>query len=70
MSNCFCQSEVEKNLQHLNLASKNLAIEGYDPVAFFYVNKAVAGNSKYTLKHKGVLYHFSSEKNKKLFPNL
>lgn len=53
-------------LEHYNIKS-GLAINGYDPVAYFTENKAVEGKStiKYTIK--GVTYRFASESNKKLF---
>ena len=52
--------------QHYNL-EKNLAIQGYDPVAYFTQSKAVEGVSKFAYTHMGVSYHFSSEANKKSF---
>jgi len=57
---------AEKRVKNYNL-SKGLAIEGYDPVAYFTQNKAVKGNSSYAFVHAGVTYHFSSEHNKNLF---
>ncbi|GAB5522665.1 MAG: YHS domain-containing (seleno)protein [Roseivirga sp.] len=53
-------------LEHYNLKG-GLAIQGYDPVAYFTENKAVEG--KETIKHtaNGVTYRFASEANKKLF---
>jgi YHS domain-containing protein len=44
-----------------------LAIQGYDPVAYFKQFKAVKGNSKISYTYAGVTYHFSSEENKKTF---
>lgn len=44
-----------------------VAIEGYDPVAYFTLNKAVKGNSKISQLVDGVIYYFSTEANKTLF---
>lgn len=46
---------------------KGLAIQGYDPVAYFTQNKAVKGNSKLAALAEGVTYYFSSAANKDLF---
>lgn len=51
---------------HLNL-SKDLAIKGYDPVAYFVSDKAVKGKSDLRLKHAGAVYQFSSAENKERF---
>ena len=44
-----------------------VALQGYDPVAYFESNKAVQGDSEINTKHNRALYFFSSEKNKALF---
>ncbi len=52
-----------------DLGKKGLALEGYDPVAYFpaYGGKATKGSKTITAAHRGVLYRFASEKNKKAF---
>lgn len=60
----FSQDNTITNLKHFNLESNQIAIEGYDVVAYFTDNKALKGNSKYKIKYAGIIYHFSSEKNK------
>lgn len=45
----------------------NKAIYGYDPVAYFKVNKAVKGSDDITFEYKGAVWHFSSQENKDLF---
>lgn len=48
--------------------SKNrLAIEGYDPVAYFNENQAVAGSRDYSAQWKGATWHFSSAENRDKF---
>ncbi|MFY0594012.1 MAG: YHS domain protein [Roseivirga sp.] len=54
------------DLKHYNL-KKGLAIQGYDPVAYFTENKAVEGSDKFSAKKNGITYHFSTEANKQLF---
>ncbi|MEZ4805329.1 MAG: YHS domain-containing (seleno)protein [Bacteroidia bacterium] len=52
--------------KHFN-TSNNLAIKGYDPVAYFTSNKAILGDKKYAVKANGILYYCSSASNMKLF---
>jgi YHS domain-containing protein len=52
--------------KHYNLKN-NLAIEGYDPVAYFTSQKAIKGSVTLAASYKGVLYNFSSKLNKELF---
>ncbi len=42
--------------------SKNIAIEGYDPVSYFD-NKPVEGKSELRTEHRGIIYLFSSASN-------
>jgi YHS domain-containing protein len=59
------QTEVRK--KQFNLSKTSLAIEGYDPVAYFTQNKAVKGSKNYSLVNEGVTYYFSSDENKRAF---
>ena len=52
--------------KHINLKN-NIAIQGYDPVAFFESNKAIEGKKEISSKYNGAIYYFSSETNKALF---
>ena len=45
----------------------NIAISGYDPVAYFKQNKAVKGNKDLAVNNQGVIYYFSSIENKEEF---
>jgi YHS domain-containing protein len=47
--------------------SKNVAIQGYDPTAYFTQNKAVKGNSEINAAADGVVYYFASRDDKALF---
>lgn len=46
---------------------KGVAIQGYDPVAYFAQGKAIKGNKQFAASAEGVLYYFSSAANKDLF---
>jgi YHS domain-containing protein len=48
-------------------AEKGLAIQGYDPVAYFTQNKAVKGSKQFVVLAEGVTYYLSSAVNKELF---
>ena len=54
--------------QH-NLGESGLAIQGYDPVAYFPEGGSAPkkGSEKYALTHDGVSYRFASAKNKAAF---
>jgi len=45
----------------------NVAIEGYDPVAYFTMNKAVKGSEEITHKWLGAVWQFSSKEHRDLF---
>ncbi len=61
----FSAGAQAKNL--LNLNDDGVAIQGYDPVAFFTDNKPVKGSDRYLLKHDGAIYFFASKEHKDLF---
>ena len=61
----FAQSTA-KRVKEFNLENK-VAIQGYDPVAYFTQKKAVKGKSSITTTYDGVTYNFSSQANKDLF---
>jgi YHS domain-containing protein len=46
---------------------KGVAIQGYDPVAYFTQNKAVKGNRQFAASAEGILYYFSNAVNKEVF---
>lgn len=58
-------------IEHYDLEKKkdNLAIEGYDPVAYFKEGggKATKGKKSISTTYKQVTYTFASEENRKLF---
>ncbi len=52
--------------KHFNL-EKGIAIQGYDPVAYFTQNKAVKGSKDLAVVADGATYYFSNQQNKDLF---
>ncbi|MFV8393954.1 YHS domain-containing (seleno)protein [Flavobacterium sp. LB2P6] len=61
----FSQKD-NKRVAHFNL-EKNIAIQGYDPVAYFKQGKAVKGKKEITASYEGVVYYFSMPVNKEYF---
>jgi YHS domain-containing protein len=51
----------------LNLDKAGVAIQGYDPVAFFSDNKPVKGKPEFPARHNGALYYFASKEHRDLF---
>jgi YHS domain-containing protein len=54
-----------KTLQNLDKAG--LAIQGYDPVAFFTQGKPVLGQAQFESTYKGARYRFASTEDKAMF---
>jgi len=61
----FAQSAA-KRVKEFNLENK-VAIQGYDPVAYFTQKKAVKGKKELAASYEGVTYYFSSQANKEAF---
>lgn len=51
----------------LNLDKSGLAIQGYDPVAFFTENKPVKGRMEFQSAYHGATYYFASADDKARF---
>jgi YHS domain-containing protein len=61
----FSQNQT-KRATEFNL-EKKVAIQGYDPVAYFKQNKALKGKKEIASTYDGVIYYFSSVENKSQF---
>lgn len=61
----FAQSAAKRTAE-FNL-EKKVAIQGYDPVAYFTQKKAVKGKATIATTYEGVIYNFSSQADKDLF---
>ena len=62
----FAQDASALRKKHFNL-EESLAMQGYDPVAYFKQNKAVRGKKDQIYVDGGVTYYFSSPENKEVF---
>ena len=62
----FVNAQAAQRAKDYNLQN-GVAIQGYDPVAYFTLNKAVKGNKKIAAFADGVTYYFSTAVNKDLF---
>jgi YHS domain-containing protein len=51
----------------LNIDSRRLALEGYDPVAYIKEKKAVEGEKEFEYEFQNVVYRFSNVKNRQTF---
>jgi YHS domain-containing protein len=59
-------AQTGTRVKHFNL-EKGLAIQGYDPTAYFTQSKAVKGNKQFAATVEGATYYFASAANKDLF---
>jgi len=62
----FAQDATALRKKQFNL-DKDVAISGYDPVAYFKLNKAVKGKKDLIVNYQGVYYYFSTPENKEEF---
>ncbi len=49
------------------VTSDNIAINGYDPVAYFTQEDAVEGSVEFFVEWNGATWHFASEQNRDMF---
>jgi YHS domain-containing protein len=57
---CTAQAQV-------NVDTAGLAIQGYDPVAYFTEKKPVPGKAEFAATHEGAIYRFASAANRDAF---
>ncbi len=67
LSQSIGYSQTEMIKKHYNISKQSLAIEGYDPVAYFTNNKAIKGLKENMVSYQGITYLFSTITNKELF---
>ena len=61
----FAQTAT-KRVKEFNLENK-VAVQGYDPVAYFKQGKAVKGKATIATSYEGVTYYFASQADKDIF---
>lgn len=64
--NNHSQAQAALRSKSFNL-DKNIAIQGYDPVAYFTTGKPTKGNTDLVAVAEGVTYFFATTSNKDLF---
>lgn len=67
MGNASKAQDLSVRKKHYNLSETGLAIEGYDPVAYFHQKKPVKGKKELLVNYEGVIYYFSSANNRAVF---
>ncbi|WP_375444538.1 YHS domain-containing (seleno)protein [uncultured Fibrella sp.] len=65
-ASALAQSNPAVRKQQFNL-DNGLALQGYDPVAYFTQNKAVKGSASNAFTYKNITYRFVSAANQKAF---
>ncbi len=60
-------SAVAQTKMLLNLEKSGVAIQGYDPVAFFTDHKPVKGKAEFSTLYQGAIYYFASKEHQDLF---
>ncbi len=59
-------AQTANRIKEFNLANK-VALQGYDPVAYFKQNKAIKGKKEFLTTYEGAIYTFESQADKDLF---
>jgi hypothetical protein len=62
----FTNAQTSLRIKQFNL-EKGIAIQGFDPVAYFTQNKAVKGDKLFAVSAEGIIYYCSTAANKELF---
>lgn len=63
----FSCAQNQKEISGKANLTNGLAMQGYDPVAYFKTNEAIKGKKEIAHSADGITYHFSSEENKVIF---
>ena len=65
---CLCVGTIPGIAgEPVNVNASGVAIEGYDPVAYFTDSKAVKGDGKFQSSYNGATYDFASAEHKATF---
>jgi len=64
---CLATPLLAQTKTLLNLDKTGVAIQGYDPVAFFTDHKPVKGKDEFATRRDGASYLFASKEHKELF---
>jgi YHS domain-containing protein len=58
---------VSLQAQDIFKNAEGVAIDGYDPVAYFVDGRAIKGSPEHSVEHAGAVWHFTSADHKTLF---
>lgn len=65
--NSFSQDVTAIRQKQFNISKKQIAISGYDAVAYFTEGKAKEGKAEFAVYNLGLTYYFATAANKELF---
>ena len=60
------KAQSSNRIKNFNVEN-GIALQGYDPVAYFTQNKSVKGDKQFAVVAEGVTYYLSSTENKNIF---
>lgn len=63
----FAACSSAESFKKINTTAENIAIKGFDTVAFFTAEKAIEGNPEYSFIWNGAKWYFSSAENMEKF---
>jgi hypothetical protein len=63
----FPQSKTDSRKKEFNISKEGIAIEGYDPVSYFSLHKAIKGKKEFSVNAGGIIYRFSGPEDQKIF---
>lgn len=66
ISSTIAIAQTENSAENINLKN-GIAIQGYDPVAYFTVSKPTQGDKTIQTNYGGATYYFTSQENKDAF---
>ena len=66
ISSTIAIAQTDNSAEHTNLKN-GIAIQGYDPVAYFTVSKPTPGDKTIQATYEGATYYFTSQENKDAF---
>jgi hypothetical protein len=67
MTGISAQQSADLRKKEFNLDGSGVAIQGYDPVAYFNQNKAIEGKKDITIQYNGAAYRFANMQNRDAF---
>lgn len=65
-SNFIFSQNLSKRTSNFNIEN-NVAVQGYDVIAYFKLNKAIKGKKEFSASYDAITYYFSNKENKELF---